>query len=432
MESRHTEYLIIGSGAGGAALARYLAKRGKEVRVIERGFRETHLGTYQDAVRYYDENKFTLIPKKSREGTILWRTLMAGGSTMVSCGNGVRCLENELRSLGVDLSQDFTEVESELQIIPTPVSLLSEGSEILLDAAGREGLTFQPMPKFIRAENCMRCGQCVLGCAHQGHWVAADWLREAIQHGALVEYNTVVDEVLIHRGRAVGVSVVRPEGIVDVFGDVVILAAGGLGTPVILLHSSIKEAGTNLFMDLQIQTYGISLHANQIHEPQMALVDFEFHKDHGFLLSPFINHARQFRLIEAGMKGFVMPTRNILGIMTLLADEPVGQVYADGSVSKPVTGQDSERILKGTQIAQRVLERAGADPSSIIYTRPAGAHPGGTAAIGAVVDEHLQTKVDNLFVCDASVLPVAPGLPPILTILALANHLGRFLTGSLV
>jgi choline dehydrogenase-like flavoprotein len=56
-----------------------------------------------------------------------------------------------------------------------------------------------------------------------------------------------------------------------------------------------------------------------------------------------------------------------------------------------------------------------------------GAHPGGTASIGKVVDKDLQTKVDNLFVCDASVFPTSPGLPPILTIVALAKRLAKTL-----
>ncbi len=47
---------------------------------------------------------------------------------------------------------------------------------------------------------------------------------------------------------------------------------------------------------------------------------------------------------------------------------------------------------------------------------------------GEIVDTDLRTEVDNLFVCDASVLPLAPGLPPILTILALARRLGKRLS----
>lgn len=42
-------------------------------------------------------------------------------------------------------------------------------------------------------------------------------------------------------------------------------------------------------------------------------------------------------------------------------------------------------------------------------------------------DRDLQTKVDNLFVCDSSVFPQAPGMPPILTIAALAKRLARTL-----
>jgi choline dehydrogenase-like flavoprotein len=37
----------------------------------------------------------------------------------------------------------------------------------------------------------------------------------------------------------------------------------------------------------------------------------------------------------------------------------------------------------------------------------------------------LQTRIENLFVIDASVLPTLPGLPPILKIVALSKRLGK-------
>ena len=56
----------------------------------------------RDSLHYYDVNKLTQMPITSQEGVILWRAFMAGGSTMVACGNAVRCLEKELhkRSVG--------------------------------------------------------------------------------------------------------------------------------------------------------------------------------------------------------------------------------------------------------------------------------------------------------------------------------------------
>jgi len=44
------------------------------------------------------------------------------------------------------------------------------------------------------------------------------------------------------------------------------------------------------------------------------------------------------------------------------------------------------------------------------------------------VDKDLQTEVDNLFVCDGSVLPISPGMHPVLTIVALAKRLAKTLS----
>ena len=80
------------------------------------------------------------------------------------------------------------------------------------------------------------------------------------------------------------------------------------------------------------------------------------------------------------------------------------------------------------EIAKEILANMGAEQNSFVVSKPQGAHVGGTATIGTVVDGYLETKVRHLHVCDASVLPKAPGMPPILTIVALAKWLGKALT----
>jgi len=41
------------------------------------------------------------------------------------------------------------------------------------------------------------------------------------------------------------------------------------------------------------------------------------------------------------------------------------------------------------------------------------------------VDKNLETRIKGLFIADASVIPQAPGRPPILTIVALAKRLSK-------
>jgi len=120
-----------------------------------------------------------------------------------------------------------------------------------------------------------------------------------------------------------------------------------------------------------------------------------------------------------------MPTKGMLGIMAKTADDSVGRVYPNGSFSKQITDADRKRLDRGAEVSKEILLKAGADSKSIVHSHISGGHPGGTAAIGEIVDKDLQTEVNNLFACDASVLPKAPGLPPILTIVALAKRLAK-------
>jgi choline dehydrogenase-like flavoprotein len=426
-QDKKYEFVVVGSGAGGATLAMELAKKEKSVLVVERGIREEKVGGIMDTMRYFDLRGLTKAPPKSKEGTILWRALMAGGSTFVSCGNGVRCLEKELAEFGINLDAEFSEVEKETGVTPYDEQRLSKGSKMILEASRELGYKMEPMPKFIDPQKCRRCGNCSMGCKYGAKWTALDFLDKAIENGAEILYKALVEKVLIENGKAKGVSLKGADGRTEIMADVVILAAGGFGTPLILQKSGIEEAGSNFFVDLILNTYGIARDLNQTDEPTMALVDLEFNKSKGFIISPFIQQSRMVRFYDIGMKGTLMPTDGLLGLMTKAADESAGRIYPDGTFSKPVTERDRGRLNEGSSISKEILLKAGVDSKSITVSKIQGAHPGGTAAVGRVVDKDLQAKADNLFVCDGSVLPTSSGMPPILTIAALAKRLAKTL-----
>ncbi len=435
MARRTYDVVIVGSGAGGATLARELARRGADVCVLERGRYETRIGTYWSAGCYIDlaelprfvprrVRKLPILPR-SAEGIVLWRALMAGGTTVISMGNAARSMEGPLASLGVSLGAEHMEAEAEMGVAPIHPKLLSSGSKAIRSAAAALGHRMDPMPKFVDRYRCTRCGRCGYGCEAGGKWTALRYLDEAAARGAEVLYDTRVEEVIVEAGRATGVRARRGRERIDVAAGEVVLAAGGLATPALLQRSGV-EAGRGFFMDLMWTTYALHPTANQDREPVMALVDLEFHAERGFLLSPFMDQHPGGRMMERAPLRALGSSSRLLGIMTKITDDANGRVSPDESFSKPLTRRDRARLEEGAAIARRILAEAGA--TGLGQTRIQGAHPGGGAAIGAVVDEEMRTRVPNLRVCDASVFPAAAfpdaaRLPPIVTIVALAKRL---------
>jgi choline dehydrogenase-like flavoprotein len=51
--------------------------------------------------------------------------------------------------------------------------------------------------------------------------------------------------------------------------------------------------------------------------------------------------------------------------------------------------------------------------------------------VGRLLDANLETSIRNLYCCDTSVFPEAPGIPPALTIVVLAKRLARRLEAVL-
>jgi len=413
--SRKFDYIIVGSGAGGATLARELCRKGRDVLIIEQG-----------------KNIFPLpfVIEKSLEGTDIFTAYGAGGATVLMNANGVRCLEKELAGFGLALDQEFTELEAELKLAPIHESLLSEnGSLKLLQLCKAAGIRMERMPKFIDHTKCIRCGNCSLGCPTGAKWTALEFLHDATAHGAEVVYDTKALKVIVDRGKAKGIETLGPNGRVDYYGDAVILSAGGIKTPVILMNSGIDEAGKSLFIDVCELWYGVTPDIDISEEPPMQLINTEFLESQGFMHSiGAMKNKEKLRYYFRERADFYMNSPHIAVIVKII-DDAKGRIYPNEMISKGITAGDRQRLDQGGEAAREFLKVAGARPETIVKREGLyGGHNGATAAIGVVVDNNLQTKIDNLFVCDASVLPRSPGLPPVLTIMAIARWFAKTLS----
>lgn len=399
--------IVVGSGAGGATVAKELAIRDIPVILIEKG----PLIKPKDAFTTFDE----------REKDIdLLKTTCVGGSTMVSAGNGMRVLERELKSMGIDLSAELSEAERELGVNTLPDSHLGEGTKVIMDAAHRLGLPIRKMPKFIRSSDCKPCGKCSFGCPRDAKWTSLNYIKEAQNAGARVLYNTTLNEIIIENGALKGVTVVpnkmSSESINSskLRSNLVILAAGAIETARILQKTGI-DAGNSFFMDTFVTVGGVRRNIRFNEEVSMAAVlEFE-----NFILAPHFS-----TIIFQKLQRLGIHNQDILGLMVKIKDESSGQVTPE-KILKNNTLQDIRFLVEGAAVAGSILSETGVNPSTIVSTHPRGAHPGGTAPIGDVVDLNLETKFEGLFVADASVLPFSPGAPPILTIIALAKRLSK-------
>ncbi len=424
-----TDVLVVGSGAGGATIAKELAKSGKEVLILERGNPIKNIGSLRNAVlQYYDKCAL----RTSNEGTIIYRALMPGGTTVMSCGNGVRVLEKELGERGIFLEDEFKETEAELGIAPIDSSLIGKASTLIMDAANRLGMEMGATPKFINAAKCTSCGKCVLGCKPKAKWSALVSLEEAQACGAKLVTGVDVKTVVSRKGRAIGVVAVGEHGNMRIFANKIILAAGGIGSPVILKKSGIENAGEKLFADLFNVTYGVLKDSdfNQWNEPTMAVLSTKYLESKGFIISPYVDVPLVLRWVMSKHKQIKhFRHENFLGIMVKAKDESVGKVTIHEKFHKTPSLKDLKRLNEGAMLAKDILVEAGVKEKDVIFTKPRGAHPGGSAAIGEVVDDNLETMIKNLYVCDASVLPYSCGAPPIVTILALAKRLSKHIEG---
>lgn len=433
-----SDFIIVGSGPGGATTARELARRGKRVLVLERGNDERmrpYYGTYAGPLIYADRHSFLY----SQEGINIIRPLMLGGATSMYCGCAAPPPGWWKTDYGIDLDAHVSATIEELELAPLPRELRGDASARLAGAGRALGMDWQPQLKFMRpgrplpAENGQAhpfdCGaKCMLGCRCGAKWNAAEFIDDAVRAGADLKLRARVERVLIEDRHACGVEGTLAGAPFTARAQTIILAAGGLGTPRILQASGLRGAGDGLTLDTTVMMYGVTRQRGSGNEPPMTY-SWE-NRDAGYMLSTLIDPWLSYPLVmRSHLREVLRWTQwnHLLGVMIKLEDEISGGVSADGTIHKGLTLRDRERLNDAQAVAQKILIEAGADRDSLFMTPLRGTHPGSTARIGELVDANLQTEIRGLYVCDASVFPRALARPTVLTIIALAKRLAQSL-----
>lgn len=420
--------IVVGTGAGGAMAARELAIKGFEVLILEAGgqFKPfTRRISLVEPLRKIgltsNEKNFSRFitaydSVRSSKDLILFRGIATGGSTVLACGNMVRA-EHGLKEIGLDLSREFDEIEGLIDIKTFPQERWRPLTRQMFESADEMGLEPHPTPKSVNSIKCTSCGLCELGCSTGARWDSNRFIADALSKGAVLINNSPVKKVIMENGHAKGVIVGSGSSSKRFESDIVVLAAGGIGTPQILKTSGLP-AEDRLWVDIVLTLGGVFKGANQLKEPPMVW----YTKEEDYILSPYIDILSHF--LHKPWRDVSIQDR--VGLMVKLADEEQGTVYADGKVKKEITPYDKSRLEGAISPAKQVMESAGVSGPFIEGVHNGG-HLGGTVPLSKEDVPNMKPSwlPDELWVADLSLAPRSQGLPTILLASALALRVAR-------
>lgn len=412
--------IVIGSGAGGAMAAKMLAND-FDVTVVEEGkdFKPfslplEQLAKFRKTGLYFDERLIQLLlPSmridKAKEMVMVYGRGV-GGTTTLATGNAVRADEG-LKKIGVNLDEEFDELYRELPITTDHQSRWSPITRQTFDVMKQMGLDPQPMPKLLRTKQCRMCGHCSIGCPTRAKWDTRELLD-----GIRVITGCKVTKIDIEDKKAQRIHIQKGQKHSTMEADIIIVAAGGYGTPDILRNSGINCQPT-LFVDPVLCVAAPMQGVQQDHQLLMPFVS----RREKYIISPYMDWLSFFF-----NKEWRKPMDGIVSLMIKLADVEQGDVHA-GHMTKTLTETDHRYLKAGVEDCCKILIRMGAKEEDIFLGTLNAGHPGGMLPLTSDEADTLHSPLlpDNLFVADATILPQALGLPPMLTIMALAKRIAK-------
>lgn len=481
--------VVVGSGAGGAPAAARLAAAGFEVLVLEAGPRLSAADFQPDEAAMTARLGRTTATASGAQN--LYAGACVGGSTVV---NDALCwrtppevLERWRREHGLEGLTDaafapFVQaVWEEIHAETTPRSHLNRNAHRLELGASRLGWSGEAMARNVRG--CARLGRCNWGCPSNAKQSAlVSYLPRAERAGARVLADTQVTRVRTKAGAVAGVEALRrdasgqqPPAPLRVDAPLVLLAAGVLETPALLLRSGLTAGGA-VGRGLQLHSSAIATarFAEPVHGyfgPTMSWAVTEFsdvngHAGPGFMLE---NTAVHPLVTAASLPGFGAEHERVMEALPFLAravvvlrDHSQGRVAIDSEgrarYEHALEASDLERLRRALRELARAylaadalevylpvhglapirdeaglaqLDAAPLDPTRFAFLYAVhlfgGASLGGSRATGACRPDGALWDVRGLYVTDGSALPGNTGVNPQVTIFANALRIASAL-----
>lgn len=236
-------------------------------------------------------------------------------------------------------------------------------------------------------------------------------MQQAVDAGAELITGCTVQKLIIENNHVTAVQAKHKGRQKTYQADIIIAAAGGIGTPEILENSGIHCPET-FFVD---PVLCVAAPIQGYHQERQLLMPFISQQD-GYILSPYMDYLSFFF-----NRKWYRPMEHLVSIMIKQADESKGSCMGN-PVRKELTEQDKAVLARATEQSRQILLAMGAKEEDIFLGTLNAGHPGGMFPLTSAEKDSLHSGMlpENLYIADATLIPKAMGNPPILTIMALA------------